>query len=80
MNDNDHVIKWDTIKVLKARLEYEIARVERADRWVPACAGNETPFLKMGRCFLYVYNHATGKHGFLDMNQDIVFDSLPFDN
>ena len=68
------------IEVLKSRLDYEIARVGCADRWVPACGGNETPFLKMGHRWLYVYNFAQNKHGYLNLGQDIVFDSLPLDN
>lgn len=65
------------ILILKQRLEYEVARVGRADRWVPACGGHETPFLKAGQRWLYVFNHAQGKHGYLNLGQDIVFDELP---
>ena len=55
--------------------EYQMARIARADRWVPACGGMEVPYLdKLGRKVLYVYNHRTGKHGFLDVGQDIVFE------
>jgi hypothetical protein len=66
-----------TIDILKSRLEYEIARVGSADRWVPACGGNEVPFTLNGRRWLYVYNHATGKHGWLELGQDIVYDEVP---
>lgn len=56
--------------------EYQMARIAKADRWVPACGGLEVPYLDgMGRKVLYVYNHATGKHGYLDMGQDIVFET-----
>ena len=65
------------IKILEQRLDYEIARVGNADRWVPACGGNETEFLKMGHRWLYVYNFAQAKHGYLNLGQDIVFDSIP---
>ena len=57
------------------RIEYDRAVKARADRWVPACGGNEIPYRdKLGRMVLYVFNPATGKHGFLDMGQDIVFE------
>ena len=52
-----------------------MARIARADRWVPACGGSEVPYRdRNGREVLYVYNFATGKHGFLDVGQDIVFE------
>jgi len=55
--------------------EYQMARIARADRWVPACGGIEVPYLdRQGRKVLYVYNFATGKHGYLDVGQDIVFE------
>lgn len=58
--------------------EFYNARIANADRWVPACGGTEVPYLdKMGRRILYVYNHKTGKHGYLDLGQDIVYDLLP---
>jgi len=50
-----------------ARADYENAVAQKADRWVVACGGMETPFLKMGRQFLYVFNPATMKHGWLDL-------------
>lgn len=55
--------------------EYELARRANADRWVPACGGNEVPYLDKGKRVLYVYNHRTGKHGYLDLDSDIVFDN-----
>jgi len=56
--------------------EYHNARIGKADRWVAACGGFEVPYLdELGRKVLYVYNHATGKHGYLDMGQDIVFET-----
>lgn len=55
--------------------EYQMARIAKADRWVPACGGKEIPYRdRLGRTVLYVYNHRTGKHGFLDVGQDIVFE------
>lgn len=62
--------------LVKHRTEYEIARIENADRWVPANGGTELPFTMHGRRFLYVYNHATGENGYLNMDQDIVYPRL----
>lgn len=62
--------------LVKHKLEYEQARIENADRWVPACGGTELPFEMHGKRFLYVYNHATGENGYLDMGQDIVYPRL----
>jgi hypothetical protein len=62
---------------MESRTEYEMARIANADKWVPACGGYETPFLKMGHQWLYVYNFAQGKHGYLNLGQDIVYDELP---
>jgi hypothetical protein len=60
----------------KAIQEYQNAEREKLDRWVPACGGLETPFKKNGRTWLYVFNPGQGCHGYLDMGQDVVFDSL----
>lgn len=51
---------------------YRIAEAEDADRWVPANGGTETPFTFQRRVYLYVYNHATGQHGWLGPG-DIVY-------
>lgn len=56
--------------------EYQMARIACADRWVPACGGMEKPYLNShGVRILYVYNFATHKHGFLDVGQDIVYET-----
>ena len=60
-----------------ARADYEDACANLADRWVIACGGMESPFEKNGVRYLYVFNPASHKHGWLDLGQDIVFDSLP---
>jgi hypothetical protein len=47
--------------------------VTRADKWVVAYDGTEVPIrYRDGRTYLYVFNHATGDHGFLEMGTDIV--------
>lgn len=55
--------------------EYQAARISEADRWVPACCGLEKPYSRDGVKILYVYNFATGRHGYLDMEKDIVFET-----
>ena len=57
-----------------ARLEYVRAVARRADTWVPACGGNETPFTFGGTRWLYVFNPATCKHGWLNLDTDVVHD------
>ncbi len=57
--------------------EYGIAMVDRADRWVPACGGFETPYQFHGVWWLYVYNHATEAHGWLNYSTDIVQETDP---
>lgn len=53
--------------------EYMMARVGRADRWVPANSGNETPFTaRSGRRLLYCWNPATSQHAYLDCDNDII--------
>ena len=55
----------------KAEFEYAVAT--KADRWVAACGGTETPFkTRSGRRLLYVWNPATGKHAYLDVETDVV--------
>lgn len=39
---------------------------------IPACGRTETPFTVNGRRWLYCYDTALGKHGYLDMDNDIV--------
>jgi hypothetical protein len=56
---------------------YRMAEETCANYWVPACGGHEMPFTKNGRRFLYVYNFAEHKHGWLDLGTDIVHDDIP---
>lgn len=44
------------------------------DGWLPASGGQETPINYNGRRYLYVYNPATGKHGYLNLDTDIMED------
>jgi hypothetical protein len=53
--------------------EYMMARVGTADRWVPACGGQETPFsARTGKRMLYCFNFALGKHAYLDCDTDTI--------
>ena len=54
--------------------EYWEAIEQRLDKWVVACAGTETPFRHGRNRWLYLYNPATGKHGYLNLDTDVVED------
>ena len=58
--------------------EYDLALTAKADRWVAACGGMEVSFLHNGTKWLYVWNPATGEHGYLNLDTDIVEVSLDF--
>ncbi len=54
-------------------LEYMMARVGNADRWVPACGGHETPFkARSGARLLYCWNPRQNKHAYLNVDQDMI--------
>lgn len=61
--------------MVEAQAEYIEAMSERRDAWVVGGCGTETPYICGGRWTLYVYNPATGEHGFLDMATDMVYDT-----
>lgn len=63
---------------VNATPEYAQAVAKNADQWVAACGGLEQPFDHDGRTYLYVFNPATHKHGYLDMGTDIVQEDIPF--
>lgn len=57
--------------------EYLRASANRADKWVAGCGGTEVPAKnRNGKKVLYVFNHATVTHGYLDMGSDIVYKDL----
>lgn len=59
--------------------EYQAAELNNADRWVPACGGNEEPFnSRSGLRLLYVYNFRTGEHRYLNLGSDLIM-PLDFD-
>jgi hypothetical protein len=45
----------------------------RTTNWQPACNGNEVPFLYNGERWLYVWDRASRRHGYLHMATDIVY-------
>lgn len=54
-------------------LEYMMARMGHADRWVPACGGHELPTMtRSGKRLLYCYNFAEMKHAYIDVGTDTV--------
>lgn len=59
--------------------EYAQALAEKADRWIPACGGHEESFKHNGTAWLYVWNPATGEHGYLNLQTDIVQENAPWD-
>jgi len=62
-----------------AIVEYKLAARLTADTWVPACGGLEIPAKsRNGSTYLYVYNHATEQHGWLNMETDVVETDNPF--
>lgn len=61
----------------KSEAEYEEALAALADKWVAGCGGKETPFVKGGRRWLYVFNPKREEHGYLDLDTDVVLGSLP---
>jgi len=63
---------------MKTTAEYNQAKASRADRWVPACGGNEQPFLANGTNWLYCYNFGTGQHGYLNLDTDMIDPSPSF--
>ena len=54
--------------------EFKRAAELRPDTWVPACGGHEEP----AGGYLYVFNHATLQHGWLNLATDIVQFDSPF--
>ena len=67
--DNDIDYRW----------EYSEAVLLRLNRWVPACGGREVPFHYEGTRWLYVWNPALKKHGYLNLDTDVVYDNYRWD-
>ena len=65
-----------TVNTVAAIAEYRSALDLRSDSWVIAAGGRETPFLRNGRWYLYVYNPAAAAHGYLDLREDVVYDDM----
>jgi hypothetical protein len=39
--------------------------------WVPACGGTEQPFTVKGYRLLYMWQPASGRHAYIDLDKDI---------
>lgn len=65
---------------IKLTADYQYAVDNNLDQWVPACGGNEMPLIHKNQRWLYVYNPATGKHGYLNLDTDIVYQTPPWYN
>lgn len=51
------------------------AKQKKAEQgpWLPACGGTEVPFkTRSGRTLLYCWQPSTGKHAYLDTEQDLI--------
>ncbi len=56
-------------------IDAEVTREAKAEQgnWFLACCGLEASFIsRSGKKMLYVYQPATGKHAYLDVNADII--------
>jgi hypothetical protein len=56
----------------KHQAEYNRAVTMKLDAWVPACGGTEEIFVARNKRILYCYNPKTKKHGYLDVDSDII--------
>jgi hypothetical protein len=52
--------------------EYRLAMADKVDEWIPACGGHEEPFTVNHTRWQYMYNPATGEHGYLNLDTDII--------
>jgi hypothetical protein len=65
------------MSISKRELDQTI-EVIGVERWVPACGGLELPFYVNGVRWQYVYCPQTGKHGYYNLDTDIIFDDPAF--
>ena len=60
-------------KIDRQIAEYNYARVAKRDCWVAAGGGREVEMTdRMGRRVLYCYNFATGRHAYLNLDNDMI--------
>ena len=71
----EEVLKNETAN-LKRLVEQENKRVRESadnDNWVPACGGDEKPFIsRSGKRLQYVWHPPTGQHAYLDLDTDTI--------
>ena len=54
-------------------------RRDEQGTWVPACGGTETPFRMRGYKLLYVWQRATGRHAYLNVETDMILSDAEVD-
>ena len=53
--------------------EFDSLCRQRADVYIPACGGTETPFTsRSGKRLLYVFHPASGNHGYINVDTDML--------
>ena len=62
---------------LTSQDDYDLAIMKHDDRWVAAGGGSETPFTFNRQRWLYVFNPKRHRHGYLNLDTDIVQDGSP---
>lgn len=64
-----------TKKTPHETLEFYLARIANADRWVPACSGTENPFVSRGGPrLLYCWNPCQQRHAYLNVDTDMIIE------
>lgn len=54
-------------------VDYAVRFDPEQGNWYPACGGTEVPFrTRGGHTLLYVWQPATGRHAYLNLDTDIV--------
>ena len=56
-----------------------VDRQNEQGTWVPACGGTETPFRMRGYRLLYVWQRATGRHAYLNVETDMLLSDAEVD-
>jgi hypothetical protein len=60
------------VNTAAAKQEAALMGDTREDYWLVGCGGSEQPVLFNGRWLLYMWNPGRQKHGWLDIDTDIV--------
>lgn len=57
---------------IDSRTEYERAKSNNADVWVPGCQGTEPVTEFNGRRLQYCWNPRQGRHAYYDLDNDLI--------